>query len=62
MIWSVIGDLTERLAQHEDYDRYGARKQFYLHLSEQLQNWGHQSKLHVPWAAPPVHRQTQNDA
>ena len=59
MLWSVIGDLTERLAQHDHYD---ARKQSYLHLSGQLQNWGHQSKLQVPWAAPPTHPQTQSDA
>ena len=49
MICKVIGDLTEKLVQHDNYDHYGARKQFYLHLAEQLQKWGHQSKLHVPW-------------
>ena len=61
MICKVIGDLTEKLVQHDDYDHNGARKQFYLHLAEQLQNWGHRSKLRVPWAAPTIHRQTQND-
>ena len=40
---SVIGDLTEKLAQHDNYSQYGARKQFYPGLSRQLQNWGHQS-------------------
>ena len=57
MIWSVIGDLTGRLAQHDDYSHYGATKQFYLRLSKHLQNWGHQSKPPVPWAAPPTHCQ-----
>ena len=62
MICKVIGDLTEKLVQHDDYDHYGAMKQFHLHLAEQLQNWGHQSKLHVPWAGPPTQRQLRNDA
>ena len=62
MICKVIGDLTKKLVQHDNYDHYGAWRQFYLHLAEQLQNWGHQSKLHVPWAGPPTHRQIRNDA
>ena len=45
MIWSIIGDLTERPAQHDDYGHCGARKQSYFQLSKQLQSWGHQSKL-----------------
>ena len=60
MIWSFIGDFTERLAQHDDYGHYGAREKFFLHLSKQLQNWGHQIKLPVPWAATPTHRQTKS--
>ena len=62
MIWSVIGDLTGRLVQHDDYGHYGARKEFSLHLSKQLQNWDRESKLPVPWAAPLTHHRTQNDA
>ena len=62
MIWSVIGDLTERLARHDDYDHYDTKKQSYFRLSKQVQKWGHQIKLHVPWAAPPTHRQTQSGA
>ena len=44
MICKVNGDLTGRLVQHDNYDHYGARKQFYLHLAEQLQNWGYRNK------------------
>ena len=62
MIYKDNGDLTERLVQHDDYDHYGARKQFYIHLADQLQSWGHQIKLHVPWVGPPTHRRIQNDA
>ena len=62
MIWSVIGDLTERLAQQDNYDNYGVRKPSYLQLAKQWQNRGHQSKFHVPWAAPLTHHRTQNDA
>ena len=62
MMCKVNGDLSGRLVQHDDYDHYGARKQFYLHLAEQLQNWGHRNKLPVPWAAIPTHRQIQNVA
>ena len=62
MICKVNEDLTERLVQHDDCDHYGARKQFYLHLTEQLQNWGHRNKLPVPWAALPTHRRLQNHA
>ena len=49
MICKVIGDSTEKLVHHDDYDHYGVRKQSYLNLAEQLQNWGHRSKLRVPW-------------
>ena len=62
MICKFIGDLTEKLVQHDDYDHYGSRKQFYLHLAEQLQNWGHKNIFRVAWAALPTHRQIQNDA
>ena len=43
MIYSVIGDSFEKLAQHDDYGHFGGRKLFYLGLSRQLQNWVHQS-------------------
>ena len=43
MICSVIGDSTKRLEHHDDYGDFGARKQFSLGLSRQLQKWGHQS-------------------
>ena len=62
MICKVIGDLTEKRAQHDNYDHYGAKKQFYCHPEEQLQNWGHRNKLPVPWAALPTNRRIQNDA
>ena len=62
MLWSVIGDLTERLAQHDECDHYVAKKKSYLRLSKQLQNWSHQNKLHVPLATPATHRQTQSGA
>ena len=62
MICSVIGDSTERLAQHADYGHFGARKQFYPGLSKQLQNWGHQSTPPVPWAAQPTNHRIQTDA
>ena len=62
MICSVIGDLTETLAQHDNCDHFGARKQFYLGFSKQLQNWGHQNTPPVPWAAQPTHHWTETDA
>ena len=43
MICTVIGDLTEKPAQHNDYGHIGQKKQFFLHPSRQLRNWGHQS-------------------
>ena len=58
----VIGDLTKRRARRDNNDHYGARKQFYRHHAEQLQNWGHRNKLPVPWAALLTHRRIQNDA
>ena len=43
MICLVIGNWTERLGPHDDCGHFGARKQFYLGLSRQLQNWVHRS-------------------
>ena len=43
MICTVIGDLTERPAQHNDYGHFGQKKQFFLPFNRQLRNWGHQS-------------------
>ena len=77
MICSVIGDLTERLAQHDDYGYFDARKQLYPGLSRLVfqgnsfilvfqGNWSLKANLQstplVLWAAQPTHHGTQTDA
>ena len=62
MICSVIGDLTEKLAQHDDYDHFGPKKQFFLGFSRQLQNWVRQNTPPVPWATQTTHHRTQTNA
>ena len=48
MIWSINGDLTERLAQQDDYGGHGAMKHFYLVFQGNCEIGGDQNELPVP--------------
>ena len=43
LICKLKRDGIQRMPQQDDYGPFGEKKQFYLHLSRQLRNGGHQS-------------------